>query len=236
MALPTPAPLGPIHKPVHHGAYVEMVENTLDQCGFEIKDQAFGVTNDGARFFGLMQIHHESLRDPKGTGVGHVIGLRGSHDQSIPRALAAGSSVFVCDNLAFSGELVVSTKHTTYIMDRLPDLIAETVKKLKVVYEHQDDQFDKYRLKQISENEADAAMMEMGRTNVIPWKDMGRMVKEWDEPTHMEHAEDGGSVWRLFNAATEVLKIRNPQHPRLPLLAERTVKLHGICDELALAA
>jgi hypothetical protein len=34
----------------------------------------------------------------------NVLGLRNSHDKRFPAGLVGGSAVFVCDNLAFSGE------------------------------------------------------------------------------------------------------------------------------------
>nr|MBS0019438.1 hypothetical protein [Gammaproteobacteria bacterium] len=49
-----------------------------------------------------------------------MVGLRGSYDQTLPRGLAVGSRVFVCDNLAFSGEVTIKTKQTTFIGQRLP--------------------------------------------------------------------------------------------------------------------
>ena len=159
--------------------------------------------------------------------------MRGSHDKSLPRGLAGGSRVFVCDNLSMSGELLLKTKQTTNVHQRLPVLIQDMVLQLGATLQHQVKQFETYRRTQINDGRANDAMIELGRRKVVNWSEMGKVVDEWDFPSHDEHAEDGDSVWRLFNAVTETLKIRNPAHPRLPALAPKTAILHRICDQLS---
>ena len=44
----------------------------------------------------------------------YVLGLRNSHDKRFPAGLAVGASVFVCDNLSFSGEIKIGRKHTRH--------------------------------------------------------------------------------------------------------------------------
>ena len=230
-ALPEPTPMGPRHRPIHHADFIEAVEGELILAGYDIKETAMGVTGDGARLFGVMDVQHARL--PSFDGGAYSIGFRGSHDQTISRGLAAGSHIFVCDNMAFNGEVVMNTKQTTEILSRLPTMIREMIEKLDGAFRHQVVQLDAYRTNQISHREADAAILEMGRQGVVNWGELGKVVQEWDAPSHEEHTEGGHNVWRLFNAATETLKLRNPTHPRLPNLAPKTIKLHAICDELA---
>ena len=52
-----------------------------------------------------------------------VVGLRNSHDHSFCLGVSLGSRVFVCDNLAFSGEVRVARKHTNRIAFDLPKLV-----------------------------------------------------------------------------------------------------------------
>lgn len=229
--LPEPEPLGPRHCPIHHADFVDKLESTLDAAGYDIREQAYGLTHDGARLFGLMSVQHRALAAFDGGEF--VVGFRGSHDQSLPRGIAAGSRVFVCDNLAFNGEIVMSTKQTTHIHDRLPVLLDDMVRKLGITFTWQVKQFDAYHATAVSPDMADRAIMEIGRRGVVNWSELGKVVAEWDNPSHDEHAEGGANVWRLFNATTEVLRIRNPEHPRLPMLAPKTAELHRICDVLA---
>src|SRR6185295_13974528 len=52
-----------------------------------------------------------------------AIGLRSSYDRTLSVGLAAGSRVFCCDNLAFSGEVQAARKHTVHVLRDLPDMV-----------------------------------------------------------------------------------------------------------------
>jgi hypothetical protein len=228
--LPAPMPLGPRHCPMPFIEDVRLVTQQLAQNGLEVTNEAFGVTLvDGlpARFFGVMEL--VSTR----TSHALVVGLRGSYDQSISRGLAVGSRVFVCDNLAFSGEVTYHTKQTTYIGDRLPRMIADAAMRVPALAAHQEMRFDKYRMTALKPRHGDAAMVELLRLGVLNGHTLPRAVAEWDEPSHPEHAEDGFSAWRLMNAVTESIKARDPEKPNVLPVWDRTLKLTKFLDEVA---
>jgi len=56
-----------------------------------------------------------------------VLGLRNSHDKTFPAGIVAGASVFVCDNLSFSGEVKFARKHTRFINRDLPQLVERSI-------------------------------------------------------------------------------------------------------------
>lgn len=229
MALPEPESRGPRHQPVHHGDYLQMVDAAIQECGLTVTEEAFGVTRKGERFFGLMQVRGAGIVDGHDE-YGFVIGLRGAHDMSLPRGLAGGGRVFVCDNLGFSGETVMATRQTTHVMDRLPNLVLDVVRGLSGWSERLADQYDAYKRQTLTPSQADALLTGMVRRGVVMPSEMGRLIDEWDEPSHEEFAE-GATVWRAFNAATETLKPRNPETPRIAMLAPKTAALHALCDE-----
>jgi hypothetical protein len=68
-------------------------------------------------------------------------------------------------------------------------------------------------------------MVDLLRAKVIGPALLGNLVKEWDTPAHEEHAEFGNSAWRMFNAATEVMKGTS-----LELYPARTGRLHQVID------
>src|SRR5271167_3595376 len=105
--------------PVPHGTILEEVQHVLQGSGLEVVSEAHGLTRDGARYFGLLQVANGHDND----AFGLVVGVRNSHDKSFPAGLALGASVFCCDNLSFSGEVKLARKHTTYIERDLPQLV-----------------------------------------------------------------------------------------------------------------
>lgn len=212
--LPTPEPTA-THVPIPHARIVDIVKHMLSFYGHEVTEEHHGVTKDGARYFGLL-----SLRSTYGAYCDQV-GLRNSHDRSMPIGLAFGSRVFVCDNLAFVADQVVRRKHTVKAKHELPALISELVEPLADQRAAQHRKLLTYQDKEISDQVADFAVMQMFRQDVINLQRIPDVLKQWDQPTH-----DWGqkSVWRLFNAATFALAGRVAEDPTV------TTRLHRIMD------
>jgi hypothetical protein len=154
-----------------------------------------------------------------------VVGLRNSHDKTFPAGLACGSGVFVCDNLAFSGEVRLSRRHTRFIERNLPQLVARAVGRLGDLRRQQDQRLDTYRTHTVSDESAHDLMVRAIDARVLPVTALPHVVAEWRRPSHEEFAADGPTVWRLFNSFTEALKGQN-----LAELPRRTQALHGLLD------
>jgi hypothetical protein len=52
-----------------------------------------------------------------------VVGIRNSHDKAFAAGIIAGAQVLVCDNLCFSGEILLARKHTGHIHYDLPVMV-----------------------------------------------------------------------------------------------------------------
>src|SRR6266576_2541482 len=98
--------------PIPHSSLIERVTDTLKGDGLSIVNQTHSLTRGGSRYFGLMQIANGQNSED----YAWVLGLRNSHDKSFPAGLVVGASVFVCDNLSFSGEIKIARKHTRFIL------------------------------------------------------------------------------------------------------------------------
>lgn len=228
--LPMPKALGPRHNPLPFIEDINMVTDELQRRDMHIVEEAFGVLytkeGDAARYFGVLELANETMDHNL------VVGLRGSHDCSISRGLALGSRVFVCDNLAFSGEVTFQTKQTLNIMDRLPRMIAEAAMRVPQLAQMQAQRFEQYRMTKLVERHGEAALIELMRREVLNANSIHRAIAEWDNPSHDEHAEDGFSVWRLMNAVTEAIKAKDPARPNILPVWDRTIAMTQYLDEL----
>jgi len=214
--------------------FVDDVDIVLDQfqsIGARVEDTAYGVlSRDGlpARFFGLIELRLPNVEDED---FGLMVGLRGSYDQTLPRGLAVGSRVFVCDNLAFSGEVTIKTKQTTYIAQRLPRLIAQAVDRIPSLAAAQSAKFDAYRNTTVGQRTGDAMLVELVRRGAMAPSQLGVAIKEWDTPSHQEHAALGWTTWRLHNAVTQAIKPANPERAAVPMTWQRTQLMTRFLDE-----
>jgi hypothetical protein len=230
-ALPMPESLGPRHAPRPFIDDVLLVEDELKAYGLGIVDEAYGVTHDANRFFGVVEVEpvlEGELLPAKDYRL--MVGMRGSHDQSLGRGLAAGNRVFCCDNLSFTGEVVIKTRQTTHLGDRLPELMRRAVGQIPALAEHQALRFEQYKNTRLTPRQGDAAIVEMVRRGIINPSIVGRVIQEWDEPSHPEHAEFGYSVWRLHNACTEAMKPSNKDRFAIPALWQRTIPMTSFFD------
>ena len=60
----------------------------------------------------------------------YVLGLRNSNNKRFAAGVVIGIAPFVCDNLAFSGEVKLARKHTVYIKRDLPMMIDKKLDRL----------------------------------------------------------------------------------------------------------
>jgi len=213
-------PITDTYCPIGHLTLLELVEKSLGEIGFRFGEEAHGMTRDGDRYLGLVELLNGTDNEQHAL----VMGLRNSLDKSFGAGVSFGSMVFVCDNLAFSGERVLGRKHTPNILRDLPALVLAAVSQTKAMQHNQDLRFERYQEVSLSSYRADHLILQMLRTGVINTTRVQKVVEQWDEP---DHDFGGRTAWRLFNATTEALK-----GVSLEKMPARTLQLQAILDDV----
>jgi len=111
--------------PIRHHEVLEAVEATIEAADFKIRACQFSISKAGQRFFGVLD-----LKSDLAEGVSLSVGIRNSNDKTFPIGFCIGNRASVCDNLAFSSEVVVSKRHTRFGEDRFREGIANVVGQL----------------------------------------------------------------------------------------------------------
>ncbi len=203
--------------PVPHSLVVESVKGALVSGGAKIVNEEHAIYKGGDRYFGLLHLGENN------DGGNTVVGIRNSHDKTFPAGISLGNHVFVCDNLSFSGDIVVARKHTRFIGRDLDRLIFDSVAKLGDLRKKQQLRFDAYKAREINDVEAHDLMIRALMARIVSGEQIAKIVNEWREPRHAEFAPR--NVWSLFNDFTEILKGTAPQ-----AAVKRTMTLHGLLD------
>jgi hypothetical protein len=206
--------------PISHHRLLAGIIGSLESNHMSIAGESHGLTKDGSRYFGLLQVVNGQNADD----FGMVIGVRNSHDKSFPAGLVVGASVFVCDNLSFSGEIKLARKHTVHVNRDLPQLISRAMGQLGTQRGKQDLRFASYKQTEFSDAQAHDLIIRAVDARVCPVTNVPNVLKEWRQPRHVEFRENGKTAWRLFNAFSECLK------GSLDYLPRRTQALHGLMD------
>lgn len=215
------------HRPIGHLELVTTVEQQLATVGnMRIVHETFGMTPDGMRMFGLLQVAN---CQETGDDYAYVLGLRNSNDKAFPAGVCVGSGVFVCDNLSFSSEITLARKHTKHILDDLPALVATTIGQLASHWTDQNTRIAAYKNTPLDDDQAIALLIKAYRQDVFNWNRGNDILNEWDKPRHEEFAPR--TLWSFFNAVTECLKPKSDSKATgLWSLPARTGRLHSICD------
>lgn len=216
-AVPTPPPSA-THYPIPHAALIGQVRGQLLDAGITIQEEAYGLSHEGARVFGVLSLKAERLPTVKGSDL--VLGIRNSHDKTFVAGLALGNRVFVCDNLSFYGTRTLARKHTRYVERDLPGLIARILGKLGEWASRQAEMIEAYEATMLSDEQAHDFMIRSVRGGIIAPSRLTHVIESWhreDQPRHL---------WGLFNDYTEALK----GTMEMTELARRTERLHGLAD------
>lgn len=215
------------YQPVPHSHFANIIRDALGEYGFQFGEQAHALNREGAQYFGMAELIGGSLAGYQ-QGWNLVAGWRTSYDKSLAGSFVVGSQVFVCDNLAFSGEVQFSRKHTSQILRDLPTLVRGAVGQTKAMAEQQEVRYERYMEAQLKDSVANHTIIRMLQMGVITSSKVEKVVNEYYEPSHAEHLNHAGqrTNWTLFNAATEALK-----GVGLNTMPKRTIALHGLMDQ-----
>jgi hypothetical protein len=230
---PRPSPTGRLFVPIAHGDLRDEVVRAVESCNLAIRAEEHAVFRQGDRYFGALALAGGSGE----TSYEFVLGLRNSHDHSFAAACALGTRVFVCDNLAFSGEVTFRLKHTRNVTERLRTRSMEAVGQLLQTRDLLSARIATYQTfpLPISPPVHDFLCRALMDGQILASSDIAPVLTSWrtghyalsdDEPLTRE-VEVPPTAWGLFNCITHRLKRLNPDE-----LQRRTIRLHALMDSL----
>ena len=217
-AAATPPPTD-THFPIPHARILELAVDGLERQGLHVVESEHALAHDGDRYFGLLQLRNGA----QDGDFGLVAAIRNTHDRTYAASMALGSHVFVCDNLAFSGEVTFARKHTRHAAADLPRLVNDALGRLGTLKRSQEVRIEGYKTAELSDDQAYATIVRATLAKVLPNARIKEVVEQWHDPLYEEFAPRTG--WSLFNGFTHVLK----SYPAEQLPA-RTQVLHGVMD------
>lgn len=215
-SVPVPAETD-TYMPIPHNRLLEELEVHIPRFGFKLTNERFALAREGNQMFGVLNI--ENGNNAKDWGL--AVGFRNSYDHSFAVDVVMGHNVFICDNMAFSGEIGMNRKHTRNLFRDLPDQIYSMLHKALGLKKGIEEDIDRMKHRDLNTIDVDHYLIESLRKGVLPASSLPKVLAEWDEPKHEEfHPRN---AWSLFNAFTEVMKTRSPQ-----LQMENTLKLSNL--------
>lgn len=221
LALVEPPPRTETWVPVKHSLVLDLVAGMLEQSGFSIQREQLGLARDRHRFFGTLDLKSELV-----PGITLAVGVRNSTDQSFPLGFCAGSRTFVCDNLAFSSELIVKRKHTKNGELRFREAISLAVQDLTQFQAAETRRIEYMQGTDLRPFEAEAFLLAAFEKGILSARTLPKAIDAYRTPAFDWGPTD--RVWHLFNAMNLAMQPQNQSNPqRFALTTMRLMALLG---------
>lgn len=191
------------HRPVPHHEIVEALVETLSFRHIGVVNEEYAVSTDGMKMFGVLDL--ETQMD----GCRFAIGLRNSHDKSFRLSLTVGVRVFVCSNMAFSGDFQpVLAKHTKSF--NLIDTLSVGVDRIQRNFGPMQRQVESWRQTQITDAQAKLILYSAFVEGELdaPRSLLPEVHHMYFEPQYPEFSPR--TMWSLSNAFTSAFKKLDP--------------------------
>lgn len=198
-------------KPVAHIELVLTLEKALLQREIRIQREQFAISKGGNKFFGTLDL---TLNGIKGTCAS--LGLRQAINRTMSIQIIAGMRIFVCDNLAFNGDMVCLKRRHTSGLDLIKELNG-AVLEYEQHYQVLKLEIENLKNRQLTDTDAKAIIYDIFTNSkakhALPSRYLRDVGNEYFNPRHEDFKPR--TAWSLHNAFTEVAKV-------LPLASRMT--------------
>lgn len=206
------------YKPVSHydlATNLAEVSRSLLR-GYTLEKGAYGLARDGSQMFGVL-----TYRNGISSEMGLSIGFRNSYDKSMSVGIAIGASVFVCDNLALTGQIAIMRKHTAAVWDDLEELTITTIYRSQHNFHRIYEDSQEMQAWSLTDDDAYKLTGLLYGRGIITPRQLPIVKKEWQDPSHEEFYDR--NAWSFYNAVTEALKSAPPNK-----IMEKHIALHEV--------
>ena len=212
------------YTPVPHNQLVDTL-SVIGQdilTGHTLLKEQFALARDGKQMFGVLVFQNGN------SSLGLSIGFRNSYDKSMAIGIAIGASVFICDNLALSGDITVLKKHTQNVWQSLEDVAIATLYRSQQNYQNIISDSERMKTLPLEDEEAFKTLGLLYGKGVLSPRQIPAVKREWEIPSHDEFKDR--NTWSFYNACTEALKSCPPL-----VIMEKHISLHNVmCGKEAL--
>ena len=191
-------------KPIAHADLIQAIDRQLRVRDIAITKERFAIQRGGARLFAVLDLAYAETEE-----FAAALGVRNSTDKSVALEIAVGFKVFVCDNLAFSGDLIaLRRKHTpgfdlsadlSRAIDRYQQHLATLQRQLVALQE-----------RALPNAEAKTLIFEAFEQEIVPLRFFPAVAKTYFRPDPAMTDVRTRTWWGLHNAFTRAVRQMAP--------------------------
>lgn len=184
-------------KPIPHGELVDTIKDEVLTRGWAIEEERYTTARRGADMAGALLLGGVDAL-AAGTEMRLALGFLHSNARRKALVLTVGAEVRCCTNGLCTGRIIMSRVHDHTI--NLIDEVEAAVDRYTTAVREVPSVVAALRGCEITRDQASGILMEAGRRKLIGWAAVGRVDREYRNPTFGEHGRD--NAWALLNAFT----------------------------------
>lgn len=220
--------------PIAHSKVINALEFACNDAGIGITSRCYSVNKNGHRMFGVWDLDHHT------NGSCYSLGFRNSTDKSMVVGVVGGFRIFVCDNLALSGEYLQFHKHTSGLdRERLFKMSQNALTGAWVDMERFEGWINDLKNFEVPYNDFKMIMYELIKNQVFPASSFQRFHNAFEEERGAKlvsfdfsgklvkkYYEKGSDLYTVHGACTRLMRGAS-----LFNIADRNRKLIEVCDD-----
>ena len=203
MTIPPPAATA-TWKPIAHADLIQAIDRQLGVRDVRIKQEQFAVQRNGARLFAVLDLALAETDE-----FCAALGIRTANDKSYALEIAVGVKVFVCDNLAFSGNLIALRRKHTAGLDLNAD-ISRAIDRYQAHLVTLTAQIDGLKERELEDAVAKGMIFDAFTKEILPLRYFPLVAETYFRPRAEQPDVEPRSWWGLHNAFTRAIRQMAP--------------------------
>ena len=200
--------------PIHHREIIGAIQEGIQAVGLEIVAKQYVLAQNGQRFFGVYDLSYSNGE------LCWSLGIRNSMNKSMSLGITAGTRVFVCENLCFSGEFLAFRRHTSGLdIDELAFLAYRSVRRMIPLLKAFQVWHEGLKGYPLTEVDSKILMVEIMTNNVIP-------ASKFHQFNNLYGNVYDDSLWGFHETCTDLLRDSN-----LLTLPNKNKILNGVIND-----
>lgn len=195
--IPLPEKTDSYH-PLAHLDFVYELTNMSRKLIGDVGIPKISIAKEGNRMFGILPISVGKTDEYE-----FALGFRNSYDKSMTAGVCFGNRVFVCDNLAFNGNITIMRKHTKNMANDLTSLLVTKLMKADSEIAILQDDFVKMKNTYISKASMARTLGTAYYKDVLKPQQFSIAMEQID----LSKAFQRETMWDFYQHGTEALKV-----------------------------
>jgi Domain of unknown function (DUF932) len=181
--------------PIPHYDLVVALKGQLRARNINIIKEQFAVQK--AKLFGVLDTDYQVSEEG-----GAAMGIRTANDKSLALQLAIGYRIFICDNMAFYGDLIALRRKHTANLD-LHKEFAEGIGRYVREYPKLEENINWWKERVVSKERGKQLIYDLFSQRIVPLRLFHPAVRDWE-------ATENKTMWSLQNAVSNHIKTLKP--------------------------